>query len=301
MGAAAHELTIRVALGTGQTLRIGRSSANGVVLDLPGVSAVHAEVFLRAAPDGARRLCIRDTSKNGVGIRKRGAAIKRGRPEAWERVPNGEIMELGDDAELKLPLKSRIDDKQLPEAKRIMKLSLVPSAAPAPAAPALAEGDPKAIAAMIQGLAASAGTSVAEIIAQMEVDGSPAGAAKPRDCASLGQSPQQATSPGPAAWMDDDVDRPKAKRPKVVEQRLTASALASLGEEHGTAPPERDLSVSPISSPGVAKKKRKAESAGVKEKKKKKTKVEEKEAKKERSKAKKEPEAAPRQKEKKRK
>ena len=98
------------------------------------------------------------------------------------------------------------------------------------------------------------------------------------------------------------------KRPsQVVEQRLTASALASLGEEppapapapapaptprpsalalpeapehpprgekaaenllrrapeeHGTAPPDRDLSVSPISSPGVAKKKRKARRGG---------------------------------------
>lgn len=112
----------------GPPLRIGRGPKNGVVLDVPGVSNVHAELLLRLAAGGGGSgsaagvpvLCIRDRSKNGVGIRPGGVS----EPLPWERAPAGELRELTRDAVLKVPLKSRTGDKQLPDGLRMLKLRL---------------------------------------------------------------------------------------------------------------------------------------------------------------------------------
>ncbi|CAK0812050.1 unnamed protein product, partial [Prorocentrum cordatum] len=58
----------RSTLRVGDVLRIGRGPDNDVVLNFEGVSAYHAELFLRPGATG-QGLCVRDNSKNGTGVK----------------------------------------------------------------------------------------------------------------------------------------------------------------------------------------------------------------------------------------
>eukprot|EP00930_Biecheleria_cincta_P094438 TRINITY_DN8552_c0_g2_i2.p1 TRINITY_DN8552_c0_g2~~TRINITY_DN8552_c0_g2_i2.p1 ORF type:complete len:1003 (-),score=217.45 TRINITY_DN8552_c0_g2_i2:142-3108(-) len=75
------DLTLR----EGSVLRLGRSRANDVVLDVDGTSQFHAELFLRTAGSegGIGGLCIRDNSKNGTGVRP-GPQSAAGAPD-WSK------------------------------------------------------------------------------------------------------------------------------------------------------------------------------------------------------------------------
>jgi len=86
-------------LRVGNILRIGRSSANDVVLDFDGVSLYHAELFLRPLA-GGHGLCVRDNSKNGTGVRPGGSP-------AWEPLRRGAFRALDHGWRLAVPLRGR--------------------------------------------------------------------------------------------------------------------------------------------------------------------------------------------------
>lgn len=129
----------------GRVLRVGRADSNAIVMKVVGVTAHHAELFLRTPevqdPDnkGAQQLCIRDTSRNGTGVRPppppEGSTVE---PTpgldnlGWERLAKGAVRDLADGWQLKLPLRSRSGDEQVPETVRILSLQVRFVAAPQP-------------------------------------------------------------------------------------------------------------------------------------------------------------------------
>mmetsp|Transcript_40298 Transcript_40298/g.110958 ORF Transcript_40298/g.110958 Transcript_40298/m.110958 type:complete len:706 (-) Transcript_40298:81-2198(-) len=138
---AACQLTItRTSVGAPQSftlqpggaIRIGGNAGNDVVLDVPGISSRHAELFLQPRPSGvmgpgppgAQMLCIRDSSRNGTGVRARPLAAN-GKPLAWERLESGRSRVLGNGWQLKVPMKSRKGATQVPEADRTLTLHIV--------------------------------------------------------------------------------------------------------------------------------------------------------------------------------
>jgi len=135
------ELTIRRGEGSveqsfklapGGVVRIGRRACSDIVLDFEGVSAHHADILLQAAEGGSSgqagpRLCIRDDSRNGTGVRPGPEASDRqsaSAAPAWEAVPKGSLRTLDHGWQLKVPLKSRHGKAQLPELERTLTLHI---------------------------------------------------------------------------------------------------------------------------------------------------------------------------------
>lgn len=141
----AGEASQSFVLQPGRVLRVGRAESNEIVLKVAGVTSHHAELFLRTPevqdPDnkGAQQLCIRDTSRNGTGVRPppppEGSTVE---PTpgldnlGWERLAKGAVRDLADGWQLKLPLRSRSGDNQLAETVRTLSLQVRFVAAPQP-------------------------------------------------------------------------------------------------------------------------------------------------------------------------
>mmetsp|Transcript_105718 Transcript_105718/g.268622 ORF Transcript_105718/g.268622 Transcript_105718/m.268622 type:complete len:325 (+) Transcript_105718:94-1068(+) len=142
------------ALQVGDTLRIGRGPKCDFILDLAGASTCHAELFLRpeevlgvgadADADGGADapvvdvgLFVRDTSKNGLGVRPPplpsagldgdSSADVAGTP-SWRGLPRGSVMRLDDSSRLLVPLKGR------PSGAEELAHTLTVRVAPGPAA-----------------------------------------------------------------------------------------------------------------------------------------------------------------------
>eukprot|EP00928_Gymnodinium_smaydae_P078625 TRINITY_DN62738_c1_g1_i1.p1 TRINITY_DN62738_c1_g1~~TRINITY_DN62738_c1_g1_i1.p1 ORF type:complete len:516 (-),score=123.66 TRINITY_DN62738_c1_g1_i1:114-1661(-) len=126
------------ALKPGTPVRIGRGSSADVSLDIPGISAQHAVLELSAQAGSPPALLLRDSSRNGTGVRKKPA---QGTRAPWEVVGKGEPRQVGHDWQLKVPLKSRKGETaatQTPEPLRTLTLQI----AAAPAAPPAVEKSP---------------------------------------------------------------------------------------------------------------------------------------------------------------
>ncbi|CAE7631328.1 unnamed protein product [Symbiodinium sp. CCMP2592] len=72
-------------------LKVGRNKKSGIVVNQPGVSWVHLEIKLSPGADG---LCLRDVSTNGVGLRRRGAALQKVEKEVDTDLPSGTVVVL---------------------------------------------------------------------------------------------------------------------------------------------------------------------------------------------------------------
>jgi len=106
----------KVTLQSGAVLRVGRAENNDLPLDFDGVSAYHAELFLRYLR-GQQYVCIRDNSKNGTGIRpgpksKKRGSWKKGVPPQWAPVPRGEYYALPNGWQMVMPLRNRKNGSQ---------------------------------------------------------------------------------------------------------------------------------------------------------------------------------------------
>lgn len=115
-------------LSSGGVLRVGRCMASDVVLDFNGVTVYHCEIYLRHSsdPNQANKhvLCVRDTSKNGTGIRPGpyGVNAEEADPYAWEPLKRDGLRVLENGWQLMVPLRSRKDNLQLPEAWRTLTI-----------------------------------------------------------------------------------------------------------------------------------------------------------------------------------
>lgn len=155
----------RILLRAGSLLRIGRDASNEFVVDLNGVSGVHAELALRAAVEGADpnqapELCICDRSKNGTAIRAGprvpGSGWTAGKASpSWERLASGTSRTLPHGWQVLVPAKSRKGDQQTPMVQRLLtvftqtvdELAELPDSAPADSAAPEAVGiaEPNAV------------------------------------------------------------------------------------------------------------------------------------------------------------
>mmetsp|Transcript_68642 Transcript_68642/g.107333 ORF Transcript_68642/g.107333 Transcript_68642/m.107333 type:complete len:398 (-) Transcript_68642:110-1303(-) len=96
-------------LSAGGRLRIGRHADCDYVLDVEGVSSVHAELFLQHANAGQDPLVVRDKSKNGTGMRPGPSLTDRwfmGIAPAWEMLKRGGSRTLDHGWQLLMPLKA---------------------------------------------------------------------------------------------------------------------------------------------------------------------------------------------------
>lgn len=94
-------------LRIGDVLRVGRGPANDFVLALGGISTCHAELFLRLSetPGTATPgLYVRDTSKNGTGVRSL-TEVAASTPTKWRPLPRGGLERLESGSELLLPIR----------------------------------------------------------------------------------------------------------------------------------------------------------------------------------------------------
>lgn len=296
-------------LRTGDSLKIGRSSKNDIVLAIAGVSTVHAELSLHSTP--AEGLSVRDMkSKNGIGFKLKGAAQEEP-AQPWQRASAEQQQVLGQDALLKVPFKSRTGDKQLPDKLRMLKLSLGPSSyappevsppPPVPFAPvevkeAPTESEPTKAAVDLARLSSPTPRRTAPVVAAaieplisegvvVQEDAVPPAAAAP----ALAAAVPAAVEPAPVA--PAPVQQPRAapvlvegkskKRRELVQppagaglapmaggklaSTLTKAALEAMAESDATRQRRdtligysvmRDMSVSPISTPGVGTRQKK--------------------------------------------
>lgn len=137
-GVFSAENSQRFALHNGGSLRIGRDAANHVTLDLPGVSATHAELLYQKAEgdEGEFELCICDHSRNGTAVRP-GPHVPDSSwlnkiPPAWERLAPGVPRALGHGWQVLTPARSRKGDSQMPFHKRMITVYTKSPGAPAP-------------------------------------------------------------------------------------------------------------------------------------------------------------------------
>lgn len=264
-----------------QVLRIGRKSTSDVVLDFEGVSNLHAELLLEGADGDTPKLCVRDSSRNGCAIRPVSDRLS----SAWEALEKGVARAVGPGWQMKVPLKSRRGVKQLSEPERTLTVNFNfrarPAALPSPVkrAPppllqdeenlaALAGGgkdeEPPARAAhmatAVPALARRAAVATAEPVSpqpRREVLAAPVSTAP-------AMSPQEAAA---SALLNAAVQRRSKK-----ESRKAAAPATSFWQQQVAAAPApptpsdrgrsrsrgdgfafvpRDMSVSPISEPGV--------------------------------------------------
>eukprot|EP00929_Paragymnodinium_shiwhaense_P083728 TRINITY_DN44721_c0_g1_i2.p1 TRINITY_DN44721_c0_g1~~TRINITY_DN44721_c0_g1_i2.p1 ORF type:complete len:572 (-),score=119.77 TRINITY_DN44721_c0_g1_i2:591-2306(-) len=119
-------------LASGRVLRVGRAPTSDIVVDMDGVSALHAELFTRpsAANADVMQLCIRDNSKNGTGVRPgRGGQQKAGAallgPGSWEAIHRGSFKVLHDGWQFIVPLRNRAKvAEDMPELRRTITVLL---------------------------------------------------------------------------------------------------------------------------------------------------------------------------------
>jgi hypothetical protein len=110
-------------LRTGGVLRIGRGIANDIVLDYAGVSVYHAELYLRPNTEPGQTeqlLCVRDESKNGTGVRSGPHALDGKKDGDWEPLKKGALRVLEHGWQLLVPMQSRKENLQMPEAPRVL-------------------------------------------------------------------------------------------------------------------------------------------------------------------------------------
>eukprot|EP00929_Paragymnodinium_shiwhaense_P078763 TRINITY_DN40852_c0_g1_i1.p1 TRINITY_DN40852_c0_g1~~TRINITY_DN40852_c0_g1_i1.p1 ORF type:complete len:378 (-),score=101.70 TRINITY_DN40852_c0_g1_i1:147-1280(-) len=121
------------AMQDGRVLTLGSKASNDIVVPSGGVSGKHAEMFLLSQTDGSRQLVVRDTSKNGTGIRAK--VPKKGlHCLTWQKLANGASAVLGHSHQLKVPLKSRKGSLQAAEAPRTITVFINGGDSPAAAA-----------------------------------------------------------------------------------------------------------------------------------------------------------------------
>lgn len=106
-------------------LTLGRASTNDIVVATEKASKRHAEIFMQPVAGGAAgqlQLCVRDTSKNGTGIRPKPAATGAG---TWEYLVDGAERAIGHHWQLKVPLRSRKDGQQVLEKERTITVQII--------------------------------------------------------------------------------------------------------------------------------------------------------------------------------
>lgn len=88
------KLTKQFQLKTEEVIRIGRSPVVNYVIEHRGISQYHAEFRLLPDPGGnGNRLCIRDLSSNGTGLKKAGSETAQGlKKDTDEPVPDGSVL-----------------------------------------------------------------------------------------------------------------------------------------------------------------------------------------------------------------
>lgn len=272
-----------------QVLRIGRKSSSDVVLDFEGVSNLHAELLLEGADGDTPKLCVRDSSRNGCAIRPVSETLS----SAWETLERGVARALGPGWQMKVPLKSRRGVKQLSEPERTLTVNFNfkarPAALPSPvkrAPPPLLQ-DEENLAALAGGgkdeeppaRAAHMATAVPALARRAAVATAEPVSPQPRREGALAapvptvpaMSPQEAAA---SALLNAAVQRRSKKESRKAaapatsfwQQQVAAAPAPPTPEDRGRSRSRgdgfafvpRDMSVSPISEPGVgAAKKRK--------------------------------------------
>merc|ERR1719330_653113 len=119
-------------LQAGSVLRLGRHAANDFVLDCEGVSAFHAELFLRTTPSAGPEgfVCVRDNSKNGTGVRP-GPEVENdphrseGLEPPWESRKRGGFCSLDHGWQLLAPLRAaKAPGVKVPQSAALVTLYL---------------------------------------------------------------------------------------------------------------------------------------------------------------------------------
>merc|ERR1711907_931363 len=86
----------------GSVIRIGRSPVADFVIEHRGISQYHAELRLLPDSSGPSRLCVRDLSSNGTGLKRHGA---EGATEGATTLTKNSDEPVTDDAQLLLPMR----------------------------------------------------------------------------------------------------------------------------------------------------------------------------------------------------
>lgn len=124
-------------LKPGSVIQIGRHASNDIVLEIPGVSQRHAELYMSQKPDGTHQLVLRDkSSRNGIGLRQK-QPESGGGPTTWDKLPSGGMKVFGHGGQVKVPLRSltKKTASQRPEIDRLLTFYITNTANPEPKPP----------------------------------------------------------------------------------------------------------------------------------------------------------------------
>jgi len=127
--------SFRLTPGENVSIRIGRAPLNDIVVAHRGVSQYHAEVkLMEREGDGPARLCVRDLSMNGTGLKKsdaKGAAAVCLAKNADEPLPDGALV----------LVPYMLKENQTENDRAWLKVTLTDGAEAKPAATEGSEGD----------------------------------------------------------------------------------------------------------------------------------------------------------------